>query len=344
MVSIIIPAYNCADFVTETAESVLAQTYSELELIFVNDGSTDNTLLVLEELKSADSRVKIITKKNAGPAAARNVGIENASGEYIWFIDSDDIIEKTALADFVLKAQADRLDVVCCGYKAQRLKDGRLCSLGNFSHENITCLTHEEFMKSLVSLIKAHVMYAVWNKFYRLEFLKKNNIKFENYMSGEDRLFNIRSFEYITRFAFIDRQNYNYLTRGSASLAGRFVADKPQTAILCYNELLSACKSASPADKQALNSEFVKNVLACITQLFSKSCPLSYSQKRSYTSNILTTPTIFESTAAAGTGLLKFINPVLHSKNITLTMLICRFIYFAQTRLAPLFFKLKQNG
>ena len=93
MISVIIPIYNVEKYLTKCIESVINQTYKNLEIILVNDGSTDNSKEIIDKYSSIDSRIKVINKKNGGLSDARNVGIELAKGEYITFLDSDDWIE-----------------------------------------------------------------------------------------------------------------------------------------------------------------------------------------------------------------------------------------------------------
>lgn len=97
-VSVIIPVYNAANYLRESIESVLCQTYSDLEIIIVNDGSTDNSLEIAESYQN-DSRVKIISSKNKGAATARNIGIRNSNGAYFQFLDADDILPSNKIEE-----------------------------------------------------------------------------------------------------------------------------------------------------------------------------------------------------------------------------------------------------
>ena len=114
--SVIIPAYNCADTVGETIDSILAQDISFMEVIVVNDGSTDRTGDVLREYAQKEKRVRIFTTQNKGPAHARNYGIAAAQGEYIAFADSDDLLRPGMYAALLSLAEENRLDVAACGY------------------------------------------------------------------------------------------------------------------------------------------------------------------------------------------------------------------------------------
>ena len=112
IISIIIPAYNIEQYIAVTLDSVLAQTYSNLEVIVVNDGSQDNTGAIIDRYAAKDSRVKAIHKDNGGVSSARNLGLDNAKGEWISFVDADDILPERALSDFLEFASCD-VDIIC---------------------------------------------------------------------------------------------------------------------------------------------------------------------------------------------------------------------------------------
>ena len=111
-VSVIIPVYNTELFVEEAIKSVLNQTLTDIEVIVVNDGSTDNSLKVIERLANTDSRIKKITQENQGQSVARNLGLNIAKGEYIYFMDSDDILKKDTLACCYKTCNEEQLDFV----------------------------------------------------------------------------------------------------------------------------------------------------------------------------------------------------------------------------------------
>ena len=111
-VSVIIPVYNSEKYIVECAESVLSQDYKNIELILVDDGSTDDSLNICREIAKADERVKVFHKENGGASSARNFGIENSLGKYIYFVDSDDFVEKNAINSLVLKAEETGADLL----------------------------------------------------------------------------------------------------------------------------------------------------------------------------------------------------------------------------------------
>lgn len=112
-ISVIVPVYNSKDYLDECVESILTQTYKNLELILVDDGSTDESLEVCRRWERLDSRVRAIHQENAGPGAARNTGIDNATGDYLAFVDSDDTVKSNAYERMLSLASENNADIVC---------------------------------------------------------------------------------------------------------------------------------------------------------------------------------------------------------------------------------------
>ena len=111
-VSVIIPVYNTELYIKQTVESIQKQTLYDIEIIIINDGSTDNSLSLLLELSKQDHRIKIFSQENQGLSISRNTGLEKASGEFVYFMDSDDLLEKDALEICYQKCIAEKLDFV----------------------------------------------------------------------------------------------------------------------------------------------------------------------------------------------------------------------------------------
>ena len=111
-VSVIIPVYNVEDYLTECLDSIINQTFSDIEIICVNDGSTDNSLSILESYKKSDNRIKVFSQENAGQGAARNKGVENSCGVYVCFVDADDYIPHDAIEKYCKNIEKNNSDVV----------------------------------------------------------------------------------------------------------------------------------------------------------------------------------------------------------------------------------------
>ena len=114
LISIVIPVYNVENYLNRCIESIISQTYENIEIILINDGSKDNSLLICKEYKNKDKRIKVIDKKNEGVSIARNIGVEKSSGKYVIFVDSDDWIEKTFVENLHKKISEYNVDI-CIG-------------------------------------------------------------------------------------------------------------------------------------------------------------------------------------------------------------------------------------
>lgn len=112
LVSVIIPVYNVENYLKECLDSVLNQTYKNIEVIVINDGSTDKSLHILEDYSSKFNNIKIIDQENSGQSVARNKGLENAKGKYIYFLDSDDYILPDTLKKLIKKLEMNNLDII----------------------------------------------------------------------------------------------------------------------------------------------------------------------------------------------------------------------------------------
>ncbi|MFZ2538910.1 MAG: glycosyltransferase family 2 protein [Oscillospiraceae bacterium] len=346
-ISVIIPAYNCADLVCYTIKSLQEQTLTEFEVIIVNDGSKDNTLEVLEVFQNSDQRIKIITVDNAGPANARNVGINEASGEYLCFLDSDDLIDKDMLFEMYSLASQNDLDEVCCGYNMENIST-KTPHIKAFTYQGFVALNKEAFSKELMPLIKAHLMYVVWNKLFKAEFLRQNEIIFQDFMSGEDRLFNIHTFKHITRFGCINKPYYRYFLRGQQTLANRYVQNRFDASLKCHIELIDSYKEMGLYDEKNrayIDFAFIKGVMSCFTQLNSKGCKMSFGEKKSYIAEILQNEYVKSALHAEDdeVGYSKIINKILRSNNKTLIYLTAKGIFLLQFKLNAVYLSIKHK-
>ena len=116
LVSIIIPVYNVEKYLAECIESVLKQTYQNIEILLIDDGSPDNSGKICDEYEEKDSRVRVIHKENGGVSSARNVGLEQANGEYITFIDSDDFVSESYIEELYIALENGNSDLAFCKY------------------------------------------------------------------------------------------------------------------------------------------------------------------------------------------------------------------------------------
>ena len=223
-ISVIIPVYNVEPYLRQCIDSVLQQTYRDLEIILVDDGSPDNCPAICDEYAQKDGRVKVVHKKNGGLSSARNAGMEVATGDYICFFDSDDFVEKDMLEKMLFAIQGNNDDVCICGYSVDVLDaNGTEISCKEVipqyaSIENTLSLQEYEKILGICG-------YA-WNKLYRLQFLRQNNLCFvEGISLVEDLLFNAKVFSNGGKISFLSYAGYHYIQRQRETLGVKYYAN-----------------------------------------------------------------------------------------------------------------------
>ena len=169
--SIIVPVYNAENFLDKCIKSVQSQTLQDFELILVNDGSKDNSLEICKKYSQEDSRIIVFDQENSGQSKARNVGLENANGEYVAFLDSDDWIDSDYYEKLVTACEMNDAEVSCGSILRVRK---------NYQKYRIKYMEEKVYTKPQEKIDVAHVpdMCYVWNKVYKTEFLDRINLKF----------------------------------------------------------------------------------------------------------------------------------------------------------------------
>lgn len=212
LVSVIIPCYNVAPFLRRCLDSVLNNTYQNLQVICINDGSTDNTLQILESYN--DERIKIISHENKGLSLTRNVGMESAEGEFISFIDSDDWVHREFYERMVKTQKESHADVVICNYK----------TIYDYCVDEEIQEANYKTVRFLDVYDDSMLYNAAWNKLYRADILKETRFV---PVFAEDNLFNSALFisHKDMTCSIIDAEIYYYFQR-SDSLMHRFHEDR----------------------------------------------------------------------------------------------------------------------
>ncbi len=210
--SIIMPAYGVEKQIRSSIESVTHQTYSDWELLVVDDASKDLTGEIAESFSNMDSKIKVIHHDvNRGPGEARNTGILNATGDYLLFIDAGDAIEKDTLDGIQRRLFDFESDVVIFGCKEEYVKeDGRMAY--EVSHSLPTEFTNDlDTIHRRVMALNRETLYGyVWNKAYKKTLIDQLNLTFEKMPFGEDILFNIAYFDEVTSMQIIGDEFYHY--------------------------------------------------------------------------------------------------------------------------------------
>lgn len=204
-ISVIVPVYNTQKFLEKCLESIINQTFKDIEIICINDGSTDNSMSILNDYSEKDSRIKIINQKNAGLSCARNTGINNAKGEYIGFVDSDDWIDLDFFEKLYNAAKNYDADIASAGIK--RVRSYKWKYHLKIKEEEVTENTDRKFV-----LCDVPEKCYVWNKIYRLGKIKQFSLYFEAGIYFEDRCFTCEALSKLKRLVVVPDTYYNYWT------------------------------------------------------------------------------------------------------------------------------------
>ena len=212
LISVIIPIYNSEKYLKKCLDSVISQTYKNLEIILINDGSLDSSGMICLEYADKDKRIKYIEKENEGQSVARNIGIDNANGKFLCFLDSDDYIDEKYLDSAIKVIKENKIDAVIFNYYHVYM-DGKAFGERDFSEGIYDLKSESQRYKFLVKVFLPYKCgFEVWNRIYSADIIRKNNIRFPvfNPVVGEDLFFNILYFLCANRVQVSNDRYYYY--------------------------------------------------------------------------------------------------------------------------------------
>lgn len=232
LVSIILPVYNAQNHLARCVGSICAQTYRNIEIIILNDGSKDQSLPVCEEFRQKDPRILLVDKANSGVSDTRNLGLKLASGKYVEFVDSDDYLDPDFTERLVAAAEENEADFVIAPYKMvipagaskpeqvlDKIQDelgvmsvARPPEVREYGFLPAGVYDKDTFALRLMDKPASYFYSVLWNKLYRRDILTGNDIQFVSEMRwAEDLVFNLRYIQYAQRFVAIDKPGYYYV-------------------------------------------------------------------------------------------------------------------------------------
>lgn len=219
MVSVIIPAYNMEKYLGKSLDSVIAQTYKNLEVIIVDDGSMDTTLEIAQRYAMADKRIKVYHKENGGVSSARNHGIEQATGEYIFFFDPDDLMEVYCIEVLVRAMEDAGADMVSCQYSRWDDAGTRLEDYGFIVGERVFSSEKDRISFLIKELLDYHVGFEVWDKLFKTDIIKEKNVRFpDKCRIGEDLAFNIKYLMHVSKMNNVADRCIRYTIRNDSAM------------------------------------------------------------------------------------------------------------------------------
>jgi glycosyltransferase involved in cell wall biosynthesis len=225
LISIIIPIYNTQKYISKCLDALIAQTFKDIEILCIDDGSTDNSLNILQEYEKKDGRIKVFTQENSGPATARNVGLQNAKGKYIMFCDSDDWYESAMCEDMHNCIEKENVDIVMCDCNIvdTQSKHSRTSGDGDYAMLKLKDFHNiSDDCSLMLNLI-------LWNKIFKKSLIDRYDISFPNGYLHDDDSF-IRQYLSVALSYFgLDKRLYNYVFRKNSIMDKTFsLNDNPK--------------------------------------------------------------------------------------------------------------------
>lgn len=274
LISVIVPVYNTSAYLSECLQSIVSQTFQNIEIICVNDGSTDDSLQILQNFAANDKRIKIISQPNRGLSAARNAGLRLAKGRYVMFVDSDDSLLPHALVTAFKAAAGNRSDITVFGYLPRWVPQKLSERYAMPENRTFSC-------KDITDRIFGY--WSVWSKIYSNAFIRRNKLSFPEGLVFEDVWFHSCSMLLAKKISLINDRLYNYRTDNAASImhtasksskafdiisvfvmTGDFILQHPDSDTLLppfcravLNELGGHIQNAAPQIADALYQKFL---------------------------------------------------------------------------------------
>jgi glycosyltransferase involved in cell wall biosynthesis len=219
LISVIVPVYNAEKYLPKCIESIQNQTYRNLEIILVNDGSTDNSLAICYQYSEKDKRIIVITQENKGVSSARNSGLDIATGDYIGFVDSDDYIAPDMYEQLLSACLENDADISECGYYIVSESD-KIISSSSLKNG----IVDGKYESSKAYVLRENTTPLVWNKLYRRRILER--VKYSNFRYADDVWFNSRAFYECQRKITISECYYYHLRHKKSTMNAPFKAEK----------------------------------------------------------------------------------------------------------------------
>lgn len=289
LVSIIIPIYNTEKYLGYCLNSVVSQTYRQMEIILVNDGSTDGSLTICQNYAKIDDRISIITIKNGGVSNARNVGLNAAKGEFVQFVDSDDVIRFDMVESFVKLMEMYQVDLAVCGFKMIKLGEN-ISSVGvdilSSGIMGTECVLARNLLFEKIAYIlwKTSTLESMANKMFRRSVIEDNHICFLPDLSlGEDFCFNMDYMQHINGAVFTSETYYYYLQENKNALTKRYrpdLFDNQMFLIERFRNLIREFGQASESEEKAIAEYTVAKMMQSLYNLTSEECCLSIVEKK----------------------------------------------------------------
>lgn len=269
VITVVVPIYNAENYLDNCIKSIINQTHREIEILLVNDGSSDGSYSICESYKKKDMRVKVFHKENEGVSKTRNFGISKAIGEYICFVDADDILELQMIEKLLLNIKESKSDLAICGHNTVYLDNGNRNII--VTHKNPEFKgTTREFLEKIEYFLNSESIQGPCGKLYKISIIKSNLVYFPVDLSfGEDTFFVYKYLENCSHIVSISESYYLYMKRNSSSLSSIYREDKIEIFLYLYKQLDILMNKFKVNDKKdMIDKRICIATLSCIGEIY----------------------------------------------------------------------------
>ena len=343
-ISIIMPVYNVEQYVGKAIESILNQTFTDYELLIVDDGTKDRSGEICDEYAAKEARIQVIHKENGGAPSARNTAIDIARGTYVYFMDSDDWAEKTMLQDMYDMAEQHNAQLVVCGYYIDTY----------YGDKHITekiCVDDrvfdnaQSFREESYRYFDRNMLYTPWNKLYRLDYMNEHGLRFPSTL-WDDFPFNISYMKQVERVVVSTKAYYHFIRARADSETAAYRADMYEKREEEHGWMLDLYREwgvDNAPTKEMIARRYIERMVGCIANVTSSKCTLTKKERRAAIRTMLHNPRVDEALAIARprSRYMKMMLVPIRWKNTYLTWLESAVITYVKERNTKLFAKLK---
>ncbi len=348
-VTVIMPAFNVEAYVARAVESVRAQTLRNLELIVVDDGSTDRTGRIVDRIAERDWRIDVIHTPNQGAPAARNLALERARGKWIAFFDADDWAEPTMLSDEVGFAEANRLDLVVCGFTIETQYDdegSRLTEDKNLSTRVFA--SQRDFRATAHELFDENLLYTPWNKLFRADRIRELGLRFKDTF-WDDFPFVLDYIRDVERVGVLEHCYYHFQRTRAESETSKWRPNMYEKREEEHEWMLDLLEhwdlTNDPASWEMVQRRYIERLVGCIENVCEPACTLEAEERKELVRQMISSERAQRAVAEAkprSTMMRVMLWPI-RRQDVNLTLNEGRFIAFVKRHNARMFSSLKAN-
>lgn len=350
--SVVMPVYNVESYLEQAVNSVLSQTFSDFELILVDDCSPDGSAAICDRFAALDARVQVLhLSENVGLSYARNAGLSKAAGTYVSFMDSDDTIEPTVLQEVYASLEANDADMVVFGLKEDYCDaDGTVQNSFSVGYDvSLFCKTRDEVQEEVIHLEQKTLLGYAWNKFYRLENIRTQGLVFQKITLIEDILFNIDFVKTAEKINVLNSTPYHYMKRLDGSLTAKFVSDYFPLHCQRVQALLDLYidwNKDTDEVRRILADIYARYIFSALQRNCDKRAQMSFSARRNFLKQLYSQDALYKELLPSFYGnstIVRVFVSLLRKQSISGCLLLGRIIYIVKTYFPQIFSKAKQN-